>query len=224
MQHCLSRLTVLGLLAIASSAAFADAPSSAELKVTGLIVPGACKIALPTNVDYGNILNDRLDNDKPTVLGEQDVPLTINCDADAKVALKVVDNKSATKVSGLGTGNTILGVSAPPDTNFFGLGASNNKNIGGYAVKLTGVKVGTDQADVLESPDEKTWTKSTNDLLSSDSSKEVSWAKSGTTDPLAGKVIAGTLAVQAVIDAKSKLDTASQVKLDGSATLTVDYL
>ncbi|WP_157644722.1 DUF1120 domain-containing protein [Burkholderia ubonensis] len=222
MQQYFSRLTVLGLLAVASTTAFAVAAPTAELKVTGQIVPGACKINVPHGADYGNVLVAKLATDKTTPLSEQDVPFTIACDADAKLALSVVDNKTGTAPAGLGAGNTILGVSAPPDANFFGLGTSNSKNIGGYAVQLKNVTVDSAATDVLDSKDRTTWTKSANALL--DPAKSVSWATAGTTNPLAGKAIAGTLAVQAVIDKGSDLDLTNQIMLDGSATLTVDYL
>ncbi|KVM62875.1 hypothetical protein WJ60_17435 [Burkholderia ubonensis] len=215
-------MTVLGLLAVASSTAFADAAPTAELKVTGQIVPGACKINLSHSVDYGNILNARLDNDKTTALGEQDVPLTITCDAASKLALSVVDNKTGTTPADLGKGTTVLGVSDLPDGNFFGLGASNSKNIGGYAVQLKDVTVDSKGTDVLDSSNHTSWTKSAHALL--DPAKWVSWATTGTTAPLAGTTIAGTLAVQAVIAKKTSLDTANPLKLDGSATLTVNYL
>lgn len=223
MQHCLSRLTVLGLLTVASSAAFAAAAPTAELKVTGQIVPAACTIKLGGSADYGNLIAAGIKADKTTPLDEKDVSLAINCDAQAKLALSVADNRTGTAPAGLGTGNTILGVSAPADTNFFGLGTSGGKSVGGYAVQLKITSVDTTTAtDVLDSADQRTWAKSTNSLL--DPAKTVSWAKTGTTDPLIGKDIAGTLAVQAVIDKSSNLNLKNPIKLDGSATLTVDYL
>ncbi|KVM82010.1 hypothetical protein WJ60_24885 [Burkholderia ubonensis] len=215
-------MTVLGLLAVASSTAFAAAAPTAELKVTGQIVPAACTIKLDGSADYGNQIAAHLASDKTTPLDEKDVSLAINCDADAKLALSVVDNRADTAPAGLGTGNTVLGVSAPPDANFFGLNTSGGKKVGGYAVQLKSVTVDSATTDVLASSDQKTWSKSANALL--DPAKTVSWAASGKTDPLAGKTVAGTLAVQAVIDKGSNLDLKNPIKLDGSATLTVDYL
>ncbi|MBN3836265.1 DUF1120 domain-containing protein [Burkholderia sp. Ac-20344] len=224
MQYYLIRLTTLGVLTVVSQSVFASAPPTAELKVTGQIVPAACTVKLANNIDYGNIIAASLKTDKTNPLNEKDVGLTINCDANAKLALSVLDNHAGTASTGLGTDNTILGVAGLPDADFFGLNLSGGRNIGGYAVALKSVTVDSVATDVLGSPDKTTWTKSADGLLDPTGTKVVSWGASGTSTPLAGKAVAGTVAVQAVIDKGSNLDLNNPINLDGSATLTVSYL
>jgi hypothetical protein len=52
----------------------------------------------------------------------------------------------------------------------------------------------------------------------------ITWAKSGTSEPLMGKVFSGNVEVRATVNDARQLDLSDDVSLGGSATLTVYYL
>ncbi len=86
------------LLAIAAPAAFAQ--TSAELSVTGKLIPGACTISLGENLlDWGSVPVASLVGGSGSVTFpgfQKNTSLDIDCSAPRRVAVNIIDEKSGT--------------------------------------------------------------------------------------------------------------------------------
>lgn len=103
-----------------SSASFAG--STAELKVTGVIMPGACEVLLTdANVDFGRIAMSDFTDGEDLQLGQKSVGLNVSCDGGpAQFWLKATDGAAAS-------------VAVPGAANY-GLGMNGDKPIGHYTL------------------------------------------------------------------------------------------
>lgn len=122
-------LTAALVAAMAPGVALAQ---SADLTVIGRIVPTACTPTFTGGnvVDLGGISAGSLNDTTPTLRPEQDIELTITCDAPARIDVRATDNRRAT----LALNAAIPGASMY--TASFGLGAVGTTNIGVYALRL----------------------------------------------------------------------------------------
>ncbi len=219
----INQICVAGAIALACSSVFAE---SFDITVKGVVKPAACTPTLAGGgtFDYGNIGSAALSPTAPTALEVKSDSLTITCDALARVALKGADNRAGTVA--FNSSLTMLGVNWTPD-NMYGLGVASGKNIGSYAFRF---KSGTPQADgvsaalINSSDNGGSWSSSNTGYMSPNGVVIQSWARSGTTVPVAAKVFTGTIEVQAVIDKTSNLDMSKQIDLDGLATVSLVYL
>jgi type 1 fimbria pilin len=222
-----SKLFILtALAASACGSALAEAPS-VTLKVTGKIKPPACTAAITGGgtYDYGNISTNALSPSDITMLEVKSDTFTVSCDAKAKVALKMADDKEGTEA--FTSGANFFGRSGLASDVYMGLGTANTKPIGAYAVRLKpdGVTADSAKVDVIASADSgNSWSKSTHGIFSTTTGARSSWAIDGTTTPLAAKVVTGTLDVQAAIEKTANLDLSSEIDLDGQATIELVYL
>lgn len=103
-----------------SSASFAE--STAELKVTGVITPGACEVSLNhTDVDLGKIAMSDFTEGEDLQLEQKSVGLAVLCEGGpAKFWLKATDGAAASV--------------AAPGAAHYGLGMNGDKPIGYYTL------------------------------------------------------------------------------------------
>lgn len=219
-------IALLSTLAASLLASFAvQAADTTELKVKGVIRPAACTPAFTgTNtVDYGTIAAKDLSSTAANVLAEKTIAFTVTCDATAKVAVRAIDNKSSTVVTGL-----VKSIdSSLTDKNAYGLGMVGTKNIGAYSVRTIASSFTADGAtpDLLaDAANNGVWAKSSAGRFNADGTNRQSFAASGTTAPGSYKTISGTLGVTAVLNKGSELPLTQNIDLDGSATIEVQYL
>jgi hypothetical protein len=222
----------LAVLATTSLPALAE---SIDVRVIGTIDPAACTPTLSGGgtVDYGTIKPTALATDAFTVLEEKQLDFAINCDAPAKVAITAHSQRGTTAVK---TDGTLAEIAAFPglfggvgNTAVVGLGLDGTKGIGGYAIRLA---TGTMTADgvavdsIIANNNTTSWgsTAYGNLFTSIDNQRYSSWAKTGTTTPIAFTTLAGKLGVQAYINKASELNLTKPVALDGLATLELVYL
>jgi type 1 fimbria pilin len=222
MQNVIARSAFIAI-ALASSAAFAG--PTAELKVTGVIKPVACTPTIGAGsavVDYGNIASGALTAGQNKKLDTKEVPFTIACEAPVKMAVSAIDNRAASKVTGLAA--QIGG--AAGETSMFGLGAAGGKNIGAFHFAMKQGSFTGDGASVdtigTASAGSPSWSKSAIGGMSTD--RLLSWAPSGTATPGAYQTVSGTLSVTAVLNKPENLNLTGDINLDGSATIEVKYL
>ncbi len=206
------KLAGLGLLAGALIVAGHAQAQTAEIKVTGKIVPDACQLTIANSgvYDFGNIASDKLSQDATTKLDAKTQSVAISCNAGAKVALNVQDNRSGTAVGGKG------------DDYEFGLG---NGKAGYYMLALNRAVGDGKAADVLAAPaGTDTWALDSAGSVTSGGARK-SFAESGSVAPGAYKTITADLTVTPTINKLSALDLSSGgVELDGSATVELHYL
>ncbi|MEQ9899429.1 DUF1120 domain-containing protein [Pectobacterium punjabense] len=222
----------LAVLAATSTSVMAE---SIDVRVIGTITPTACKPTLSGGgtIDYGVISPASLKKDTVTVLAEKQVDFSITCDAPAKVAVNAIGTKSdtATDVKGTGgypyfIGGKLFGAVNP---NVTGLGADGGKNIGGYGIRLvpdTFTLDGNKAINIFRESPDHAWIKPVDEgiLLTWNKKSQTSWSNKSGGNPVAFKMVAGKLGVQAYITKTSELDLSKPVKLDGLTTLEMHYL
>lgn len=220
----LARVSILAsaLLTVFS----AHAAKQAELKVTGVISPPSCDITLGANgiVDYGVISPSSLSRGAYTRHERKDVSFAITCNAKIRMALKTIDNRASSVVSG------VSGTAAPDDW-IYGLGTVGASKVGGYMMFMPRNVITTDNepATQIFSVNGGAWidtgavsATTGSGMLGKD--RRFSWAAAGTTVPFAAQTVSGTISVRAYLNKPENLPLTQDVPLDGSATLEVLYL
>ncbi|TNV09880.1 DUF1120 domain-containing protein [Buttiauxella sp. B2] len=225
------------LALLAASVGSAMAADSVDVKVIGQIIPAACTPTLSGGgvIDYGNIKASTLSTDAYTTLPEMQIDFSLVCDAPAKIGIQVLNGRPGTMagvtesaynsanmpVSVFGSGGNIGGA---------GLGLDGATKIGGYAVRIAGNTVTADGNAVDTIAQEYDFAtngyikKGLGVLYTQDYVRTTTWATPGTLTPVAFKVLAGKLGVQAYINKGSALDLTHVIHLDGLTTLEVVYL
>ncbi|MBP0596492.1 DUF1120 domain-containing protein [Herbaspirillum sp. LeCh32-8] len=212
-------LHMLILVAAASAAAASHAAPSVELKVTGVIRPAACTPTLAGDgvVDYGNISSATLRQGQTTALPARQVVLTVSCNAAAKIALAVVDNRSSTRLAGITDG-----IKAGADYNF-GLGMVAGKKVGGYVLSFeSGATADGRGVSGLVSSDLGNSWNGGNSFIQHEGNY-YTFSDNGT-QPSVQKVLSAQIKVQPVLNKAEELPLTQDVALDGSATIEVKYL
>lgn len=215
------------LAAVAGAAAVVIAPvpasaESAELRITGTIVPAACTPAFAGGgvVDYGTIPASSLNQAAQTTLAEKTIQLTMTCDAPVRFGFKVIDERAASAVTSL---ETIQG--ATPNMKF-GLGTSDGKNIGAYSLQVMRETVnGGGFSLSLESGDGGiSWGFLNKRGLWGDGSRLVSFSNTSSNSPGANTSVTADIRVTTAIDKGSNLPLTHAIPLDGLSTFELIYL
>ncbi|MHC8317925.1 DUF1120 domain-containing protein [Pseudomonas sp. LB3P31] len=212
-------LSALVASVLSASMPFAVAASSSDLTVTGTVTPIACTPLLSNSglVDYGKISRLDLNIDKPTRLRDRTLDLNIQCDAPARFALLMHDNRD---------GSAIVNSEI-----YYGLNRDQSANkIGLYALHFDPLRTVVDDLSQVYRTDSTTGGKA----WSSSNSRPIAiGAKSylGFTDvagsnagPIAIQNLTSQVTFETVIAPTAELDLSTDVTLDGSATLDVVYL
>jgi len=219
--------------AIAVLAASANVMAeSVDLSIKGNITPVACtpEIAGGGVIDYGTIAGDSLKADDFTYLPARTTNLTIHCDAPAKIALKVTNNRTGT-VPGRPIKNAydkptdgakLFGTENAPT---LGLGMANENAIGGWAATFTNPLADDVKADVILTSNTGTnWIKNSWLSPTLNGTRLSSMAKTGELVPVAARIFSYDIKVESYINKSSELDLSKPAALDGSATIELVYL
>lgn len=228
MKNTQINLCMLVLLATTALPALA---ASIEVKVIGTITPAGCTpmVSGGATIDYGTIKAVSLAQDEFTALDEKQLDLAISCAAPAKVALKAKNNRpdsvAGATTDGAG-GAALVDIFGKTNLPVVGLGLDGTHRIGGYVIKVESGTVDGEAVDTIHNNvGETTWTKSGDGVLYSDSAvRQISWATTGTTAPVAFQKFIGKVKVQAYINKTSELDLTKPVTLNGSTTIELVYL
>jgi len=216
----MNRLAALIVLTSTLCAAAAvQAAPTVELRVTGVIRPSACTPTLGNSgvADYGTIPAKTLQPGQYKKLDVKQVSLSVTCDAAAKIALVVLDNRASSRIDGV-----VDSIRADAAYNF-GLGSVAGKNVGGYTMMLSGTSLADGQPVSTISSKDKGASWSSNAGYLDHEGAYFSFAQSGAT-PVALKTLAATINVQAVLNKPENLPLNQDVPLDGSATIEIKYL
>lgn len=218
---------MLAALAIAAFNA-----QAAELKVIGSIIPGACDITLGNGgiVDFG-AQSKTVTMALAQIVGHyapasKSLPFTLTCSAPTPLAISVADNKSTTL--------SLLGDSTDPYR--YGLGLTGSSKIGAYTIGHTDFLIVKTAGGAVEVPagllarpiasaatapfaiaglDAIYFGPSNALAFSGDRASLV---------PIALVGVKGNLVIQPLYN-KDVIDKSNtEIKLDGSATISVNYL
>ena len=216
MKTLLSSLAAVAWLAASASA---QAASTVELTVGGLITPMACTPVLSGGglIDFGKISRQDLNQSTGTRLPLKSLTLTVSCNAPGRYALRMRDNRD-------GTAHVNSEI-------YYGLGLDSAGNkIGVYSVKFDPRKSVADALPVIYGTESTTgglaWRTSNSNPIDIGSRSllgftEVAGSNAG---PSAIQNLTSTLTLEAVINARQNLDLSVETPIDGSATLEVVYL
>ena len=212
--------TLLATCLLAASAN-ALAATTADLKVTGKVVPASCDVTIGTGapIDLGDILISALnpDPDKPTALTVPTVPYNITCTGPVAISTSWVDNQEAD-----GT--------ALPSPNHFSMGKDASDAPIGYlwiqhgaggSVAVTGNGAET-HANVITSANGITWANSSYGQASKTHIN--SFAPVGASTPEAYTTYSGRFTLKPSIAPVNDLDLSTSLNINANATMELSYL
>jgi len=209
----MKKVLALTLLSCAALAPSLTSAQTADIKVSGRLVPRACQLAFSGNngFDFGTVNLSQLHASDATPLPVVWKKLAVTCPGGNRIALRMTDNRAGTAAAGTGEGYD------------FGLGG---KNTGSYTAKFNAI---TDQngkrvEPLIDETGNGDW-KLKRDAFKPDGVFRMAFSSLGATDqPWPFLSLSGEFAVYPVINKRSELDSGTGIELDGSATLEVLYL
>lgn len=237
-------LAALFVCATSASALAQTAPAAApsfKINVTGAIAPGSCTPASGAlTFDMKSINPKSLNADKVTELPNVSNKVKITCTADTAIALNVTSSTTAPAKWGSTEMKNHKGGVSTYEPSLYDLvdPADGNKRVGVYAMQLrnfvyTGGGTGSKptKANVIKSDDKASWAYVA-DLngwdtaqLKRDGSNYLSFSDDATnTVPVLASVFEGDLVVVPLMLAKKDLKLIGDLKFEGSATITLNYL
>ncbi|PTR29287.1 DUF1120 domain-containing protein [Pseudomonas sp. GV085] len=205
--------------ALLLSTTCALAASTADMTVNGIITPVACTPIFSNNglVDYGKISRQDLNVDKRTQLRDQFLDLNISCNAVARFALIMRDNRE---------GSAIVNSEIYYGLNF---DRSNNR-IGLFSLHFDPVRTVVDAWPEVYRTDSTTggraWSTSRSSPIPIGAQSYLGFTDvaGSTAGPVAIQNLSSRVTIVTVIAPTSTLDLSDDATLDGSATLEVLYL
>ena len=214
-----------GWLAMSVATASAQmTPQTADMSVTGTIVPAACSANFTGGgtVDFGTIRLIDLPANAYYSLGDRNTALNVICNANKRVNFSVQDMQSASRIVGTAMQTA---VSVNSDQYIFGLGATTVNsvpvNIGGYSLTVSALKVdNVNRAAIYSLNNGSSWNAGAAYLSFNDS--VLVTAGNGTT-PVAGAEFNFPLKVTAALNYGSRLQVAQDTPLNGQAVFSIRY-
>ncbi|MFL1499852.1 DUF1120 domain-containing protein [Pseudomonas sp. O64] len=206
-------------IACLTAALSAQAAGSAQLSVKGTIKPAACSLSLTGNgeINYGTIHSGDLSQAAFTPLAEKTTGFNVRCDAKSTFAITFSDLQMGSKVT------NILGAGYSESQNF-GLGAVGAQRTGGYSVTLRDlVASGTTLQPIMRNSSGNSsapWQLSDGKVAQL---SQYSWRYGAAVAPASISQLTGTIAVKAVINRAADLNLTNEVRLDGRATIVLNY-
>lgn len=210
---------VLATTLVISATQHTWAASTVDLSVKGTITPLACTPILSNNglVDYGKISRQDLSVDKRTRLRDQTLDLNIQCNAPARFALLMRDNRD---------GSAIVNSEI-----YYGLNHDNSQNkIGLYSLNFDPASTVVDDLTQVYRTDSTTggvaWSSSNSRPIPIGAKSYLGFTDvaGSSVGPIAIQNLTSRVIVETIIAPTSELDLSTEVQLDGSATLDVVYL
>ncbi|MGE8150668.1 DUF1120 domain-containing protein [Pseudomonas vancouverensis] len=216
MNHHFTAVTTLLLI---STTPTLFAASAVDLRVGGLITPAACTPSLSNNglVDYGKMSRQELSVDKRTQLRDQTLDFSLQCNAPARFALLMRDNRD---------GSAIVNSEI-----YYGLSHDSSGNkIGLYSLNFDPASTVVDEWPQVYRTDSTTggvaWSSSNSRSIAIGASSYLGFTDvaGNSAGPIGIQSLTSRVTVETVIAPTSELDLSADIQLDGSATLDVVYL
>lgn len=210
---------VLAMALIVLTSPFTFAASSTELTVTGLITPVSCTPSLSNNglIDFAKISRQDLSVDKRTRLRDRTLDLNIQCNAPARFALLMRDNRD---------GSAIVNSEI-----YYGLNRDSSGNkVGLYSLNFDPATTVVDDLPQVFRTDSTTggiaWSSSNSRSIPIGARSYLGFTNvaGSNAGPIAIQSLTSRVTLETVISPTSELDLSTEVPLDGSATLDVVYL
>ena len=234
-RHRISRLLIAtavgGWIAMSAAAAFAQqTPQTADMSVTGTIVPAACSANFEGGgvVDFGTIRLIDLPANAYYAVGSRDVALNVNCTANKTVTFTVQDLQIASKIADTAmyaaTGTS--GRAAPQYV--YGLGEAS---VSGASVKLGSYSIAYRTSPpttvdgisktVLTRVGTAAWTPLVSHYTSS--GEIFSAGTSAAAGATAGRAFYFPMRITAALNYGSRLQVAQDTPFNGQAVFAINY-
>lgn len=199
-----------------------NAGRSRELRLQARFAPAACTPSLSNGgtVAFGKLSVMDLSVDKETTLPARPLVVSVACDAPAIFSLRLQDNRQGS-ATGLG------------DETTYGLGLdARQQKIGRYQLIFDPSRATADSYPLLYRTDSATgagvlpWSSASANPLAIGASRFLGFSASAgsTSGPVPIQQLTATTSLEAVIAPLGTLDLGSEVRLDGAATLELNYL
>ena len=197
-----------------------NAGRSRELRLQARFAPAACTPSLSNGgtVAFGKLSVMDLSVDKETALPTRPLVVSVACDAPTAFTLRLQDNRQ-----GSATG--------PGDDTTYGLGLdAQQQKIGRYWLVFDPARTTADSFPQLYRTDSPTgaapWSSASANPLAIGASRFLGFSASAgsTGGPEPIQQLSATTSLEAVIAPLGTLDLGSEVRLDGAATLELNYL
>ena len=213
--------TLLATCLLAASAN-ALAATTADLKITGKVVPASCDVTIGTGapLDLGDIQVSALESDptKPTPMPNATLPYNITCTGPVAISTSWVDNQEADGTYPA-AGNNLF--SLGKDAADAPIGHLWIQHGGGASVAVTGNGAET-HANVITSADGITWVDSSYGQASKTHMN--SFAPAGATTPAAYTTYSGNFTLKPQIAPVDTLDLSTSLNINANATMELNYL
>ena len=225
MHKVMIAIVAAGLFSLGASSAFAQrAPQTADMTVTGTIVPAACSATFSNPVlDFGRIRLIDLPANQYHQLGSRDTVLTVTCNAVKTVSFSITDAQAATTIADAAMA-TLVGVPFGDIRYLFGLGAATvngtSQKLGAYGIGHNHVAptVDTVSRTVIYAPTPGAWGVSYAYWAAGGAFTAGSGATAST-----GRTFVFPMRVTAALNYGSHLQVAQDTPLNGQAIFTINY-
>jgi len=225
------KVTAIACLMAAASNAMAAGPSS-TVSIKGTVKPLGCTPTLSNGgvVDYGEIRAGHLTPNDYNQLPHKELTLQISCGGPTLISISAQDSRADAKIS---TGGFVVkdagqnGYNVTEAPLLFGLGkAASGTILGSYAVALptTTVSDSKNVDIIVYNQGESGWTKAVEGVITSDGQRQNTVALAGTLVPVAIKNVSFNLKISAALDYASRLNITDATPIDGSSTISLNYL
>ena len=197
-----------------------NAGRSRELRLQARFSPAACTPSLSNGgtVAFGKLSVMDLSLDKETTLPARPLVVSVACDAPSAFTLRLQDNRQ-----GSATG--------PGDDTTYGLGLdAQQQKVGRYRLIFDPTRTTADSFPQLFRTDSPTgaapWSSASTSPMAIGASRFLGFSASAgsTSGPEPIQQLSATTSLEAVIAPLGTLDLGSEVRLDGAATLELNYL
>ncbi|ALZ96359.1 hypothetical protein APT61_10195 [Leclercia adecarboxylata] len=211
-------------IALCTTSAFAA--ETAVLKVKGVLTNSACSVELSEGgvINYGTIHLGGLEADKNNVLGQKQLPVSIECTAATKVGFTITDNHEDSNARLPVDVNTSKNITEKYYT--YGVGkTTGGVKIGNYGMWMTDVTADGKSVDAIVQNQD--WTDghwATGSVPRSDAFATSSFAATGTKEPVAINKATFNFVTNLVIQGTSTLAITDDTPFEGQATMTLVYL
>ncbi|KHK53547.1 hypothetical protein PI87_17030 [Ralstonia sp. A12] len=224
-----------GLLAVAASSAFAQ--QTADLSITGTIIPTPCTVNVDGNsaANFGAIQPASSQaGDDYRVVGDTGsaMSMVVQCPANRKVSFTVLDGLAGSAVTDAGLRDLLKTISptAPDANQVFGLGTVtvNGKtiNLGAYSLETLAAgsaQIGTATSAAIRSQDGTSGWERTNFYGADGATYATNRAPDMANGPVAAQTVRFPMRLRAAVNKPSELQQADEIKLQGEAVFTVKY-
>lgn len=197
-----------------------NAGRTRELRLQARFAPAACTPILSNGgrVDFGKLSVLDLNQNHDTALPARELMVNVGCDAPTAFTLRLQDNRQGSATGGA-------------DDTAYGLGLdAQQQKIGRYRLTFDPTRATADNVSALYGTDSATgalpWSSASASPMAISGTRVIGFTavSGGTSGPDPIQNLSATASLEAFVAPLRSLDLGNEVRLDGAATLEINYL